>query len=260
MTASQSFMRTNDFRRFERLGLNSNPFRTLSRTEWGEIAFLTPEIQRLVEQENTHLQLLGNLGRGKTTTLLGIGALLEEQSQSVIYEYLAIGQRRFKTNLATQHPDVFLLDEAQRLWHYEKWRLLQSVQKYTQMRLIFSSHVDLSGWFKQRNLPLVPYHVDHLPTVSLGELLNKRLEYFLTAKSSPLNFTDDAMAYLEKTFGSNRRQMEQFLYEVFELMIEPKPITSAFLIECMQKVRISESQGILSIVIKRQTFRTWRPR
>lgn len=246
-----------DFGRLPRLGLSSNPFRTLSQPEWGEIAFLTPDIHRLVQQEHAHLQLLGKMGRGKTTTLLGIENLLENQGQSVMYEYLPISQRRFKTNLQIQHPAIFLLDEAQRLWHYEKWRLLRFFQKRPRKRLIFSSHADLSGWFRSRGLPLLTYEVDNLPMSSLGELLHKRLHYFLIDKNASVKFTDDAITYLEAIFGSNRRQMEQFLYEVFEIIQDPQTITAQVLADCQAKVKQAQAAGRQKTQVHRQFWRTW---
>ena len=241
-----------------RLGLTSNPFRTLSRKEWGQIAFFTPEIARLVHQEHAHLQLIGNMGRGKTTTLMGIQARCEAQGQVVIYEYLAMGQRRFKAEFIQKFPDVFLLDEAQRLWQYEKFRLLKICQKNPTMRLIFSSHADLSGWFQHRNLPLITYDVDTLPTQSLADLLNKRLQFFQTVNPAALAFSTDAILYLEELFGSDRRRMEQFLYEVFELYSELQPLTAEFLADCWREVSEAEARGVLSTVIHQQKLRTWR--
>jgi hypothetical protein len=60
-----------------------------------------------------HLQVLGQMGRGKTTTLLGLGKRFRLQGLRADYEYLPAGRDAFTTPLASL--DVFLLDEVQRL-------------------------------------------------------------------------------------------------------------------------------------------------
>lgn len=249
----------NDFGHYQRLGFTSNPFRTLSRAEWGQIAFLTPDIQQLLHNETAHLQLIGDMGSGKTTTLMGIQAACQTGGQSTIYEYLALGQRRFKTDFKQQMPDVFLIDEAQRLWHWEKHRLLRLCKTNLALRLIFSSHADLSGWFQQRNLSLITYDVENLPIVSLGDLLTRRLDFFRqNNSSSPLiEFTPDAIIYLDEIFSSDRRSMESFLFEVFTLINDIQPLSVDFLKECRRKVSEAEDQGVQSVEVKRQIFRTW---
>src|SRR4051812_44035267 len=95
---------------FHAIGLRCNPFRALVDEEWAEVAVL-PELMRAVLVGGfVHLQILGAIGHGKTTTLLGLLAHFTRAERRVDYEYLPDGQRHFRADI--DNLDVFLLDEA----------------------------------------------------------------------------------------------------------------------------------------------------
>src|SRR5712692_10403753 len=127
---------------FHALGFRSNPFRALTDEEWAAIVVL-PEAILQAAASGGHLQVLGEMGRGKTSTLLGLAEHFRHGGRFVEYEYLPIGQDMFKSPLAGLQ--VFLLDEVQRLRPDERRRLLAAARGG--LRLILGSHDDLTPLF-----------------------------------------------------------------------------------------------------------------
>src|SRR5207248_5460657 len=120
---------------FHALGYRSNPFRALSDEEWADIVVL-PEAVLAVAAGPNHLQILGELGHGKTSALLGLAQQLRRAGRRVAYEYLPIGHYVFTSQLTGL--DVFLLDEVQRLRTAERRRLLAAAKGG--LRLMLGSH------------------------------------------------------------------------------------------------------------------------
>lgn len=212
-----------------RLGFRDNPFRALTDAEWAALAVLPDDLHRLADDSTTHLQLTGPKGRGKSTALRGLAHHLRQRGQVVHFEYIPPGQRHFKTQMPNAAA-VFVLDEMQRLnWLSRAW-LLTALHRRP-LRLIFSTHPDLSGWFRLWRLPLASYPVEEQPPGTLDAILARRLDYFrLPAQpETPVHFTTGAVAHLEARFGTDRRAMVIFLYEVFQHMTDPQPITADWL-------------------------------
>jgi len=160
-------------------------------------------------------QIVGPMGSGKTSSLLGLQAHFAEKGWAVAYEYLAEGQKSFTTQPAGL--DLFLLDEAQRLRRRERRRLMQVVRDGG-FRLIISSHEDLTPLFVRWKLPLA--------TVSLGAQLSpehyqavlaKRLKYFALPGMAQVTLGETAVHFLYNTFRENMREAEYFLYEVWQM-------------------------------------------
>jgi hypothetical protein len=174
-------------------------------------------------QSTAHLQLTGAMGRGKTTSLMGIQTYFSMQNHPVSYEYIPLGQRHLKLYPGEASPHIWLVDEVQRLWLGEKFRLFRTLSRRPDLRLIFSSHVDLGYWFQVMSLPLETYQTEVLSHIGLHLLLNRRLDYFRQTPS-PLHFTEDGVQWLEQRYGNDRRAMERFLYEVFQCLSTPVPL------------------------------------
>ena len=206
---------------FHALGLQGNPFRVLSDEEWTAIAVVPPRILESLKRDAAHWQLLGEAGRGKSVTLLGLTAHLKQNGRRAAYEYLPAGARRFKTNLRAL--DIFLLDEAQRLGRRKRRRLLESATS-SKLRLILSSHEDLTPLFARRALPLRSIYLDGPDAAGLQNILNRRLACFALPGAARITFSAEAVAYLTDAFGSNLRAMEQFLYEVFQKLAKEGPL------------------------------------
>jgi len=201
----------NPFFPFHAIGYKCNPFRTLTDDEWGEIAIL-PEAILDAANTSTHLQILGEMGRGKTTTLMGLQAHLKRAGKRVAYEYIPEGQTRFYTPL--DDLEIFLLDEAQRIKNFPK------VLNLREVRLIFASHQDFTSHFARHHQPLATLELNSITPDHLRHLIEKRLTYFALDDSRPIHFADDAIEYLYEKFGSDLRGVERRLYESFQKLGE----------------------------------------
>ncbi len=197
---------------FHALNLRSNPFRALTDEEWAEVVVLPPGMAE-AEASGQHLQVLGELGRGKTSALLGLAAGWRRAGRRAVYEYLPEGQRVFKTQLAGL--EVFALDEAQRLSRRERERLWRAAK--AGLRLALGSHDDFARAFAARGLPLLTVQLDAPDASHLARVLARRLGYFTLDPAWPgMTISDSAVMALHAAYGSNRRAIERCLYEVFQ--------------------------------------------
>jgi hypothetical protein len=206
---------------FHALGFRCNPFRVLSDEEWAEVAVLPGPIAALFDGGFTHLQVIGEAGRGKSTALVALAERFRQQGQRVHHEYLPEGTRRFRT--PTDGIDLFCLDEAQRLLRGERRRLLGLAERGT--RLVLSSHEDLAPLFARRRLPLTTVRLDDEPDVHFRAVLERRLDYFALAGAERVTFAPDALAALRRRFGTDLRAAERWLYELFQRLDSPRPLT-----------------------------------
>ena len=124
---------------------------------------------------------------------------------------------------------MFLLDEAQRLNWWQRRKLMKAVAN-DGLRLIISSHEDLTPLFAKRGLNLTS--VDLTGEMDEGwitAVLHKRLSYFAIPHQPHATLTPAAISYLAETFSQNLRQMEYFLYEVWQQLETTNPIDAPFL-------------------------------
>jgi hypothetical protein len=185
---------------------------------------------KLLTSKFTHLQLLGPMGSGKTTTLLKLADELAQDGRRVAYEYLALGERDYQTD--TSNFDIFLLDEAQRLNWRSRQRLLASVSQRSQsnLRLILSGHKDLTRVFRRRGLPLRTVVMDDVLTAAFyDQILARRLAYFALPGVAHTTIAPDAVQWLYETFYPNMRDAEYFLYEVWQRETAVRQITAVHL-------------------------------
>ena len=195
---------------FHALGYQGNPFQAVTDDEWVALAILPDSIETVVN--HPHLQILGDKGHGKTTTLLALAARFQKQNQVVAYEHLEIDQDHFITDLTGL--DVFLLDEAQRLTKRERERLLG-----TRLRLVIASHEDLTPLFTRFGQPLTTVRFDTAPFAHVVAVVERRLVFFaLPNVTARVTVSPDAIRFLHTTFGADVRQIEMALYEVFEMV------------------------------------------
>lgn len=186
-----------------------NPFQALTEAEWAEIV-VWPDAAATAFAASEHLQFLGPEGSGKTSLLLACHVRLrDDPARRVALEYLAEGEKRRHTPL--EQLEVFLLDEAQRLSWREKRQWLAAATRHP-LRFIFTSHTDLSPLFRRYHLPLTTIRLDQPTPAHLQAMLTRRLAYF----HSPLTFTPEALDFLWQQFAPRWRDMEFFLYDVWQ--------------------------------------------
>jgi hypothetical protein len=198
------------------LGYRCNPFRALTEEEWVEVAVLPDELNTVLEKNNTHIQIIGNDGHGKTTTLMGLTVYFSRSGKRFAYEYLPHGQSKYHTDI--QNLEIFLLDEFQRLSQHQRARLIASSSgaPIDGLQLVVSSHEDYSNYFKACDLPLTTFHLEKISMSRLSSILDRRLRFFAFDESSNPTFTIGAVQYLWKTYDSDLRAVEHLLYHVFQ--------------------------------------------
>ena len=221
---------------FHSLQLHSNPFRALTDEEWMRVAVLRDDVRMIVDQPQS-VQILGAMGSGKTTTLLGLVAVLRERGFRVAYEYVPHGQRHFTTD--TTHLAVFLLDEVQRLGWWERRRLLRLGQHG--VRLIMGSHADLMGPCTRAHVPLTTISLDQINHTQLATILHRRIAWAAVDQPPNIIFAPDAIDFLWSMFGVQLRAMEHFLYDVFQRLEQPGVLTAAQLETIAQSWQLSRA-------------------
>ncbi len=204
---------------FRAMGFKCNPFRTLTDAEWAAVAVVPPTLLAAITNTSAPVQLLGEAGRGKTTTLLAVQALFAQKGVLAVYQYLPEGTRRFDYQKAAA-AQVFLLDEAQRLTHGERRRLCRLT---TGTRVLFSSHQDLTAECAAHKVSLTTVRLSKPEPAHLARILTVRLAYFSTGTQPVITITPDAIEYLHARFGGNLRLTERFLYEVFQWLVRHSP-------------------------------------
>jgi replication-associated recombination protein RarA len=205
---------------FHALGYRCNPFRALTDDEWAEVAVI-PEDAAAPAGGSGHMQVLGRMGRGKSTLLRGLAARLGAEGRRVAYEYLPEGERRFRTEASGLN--LLFLDEAQRLGPRERDRLLSLAGK-DGLRLVLGSHEDFSAFFRRRGLPLTTLSLDRCSEAHFRAVLHRRLEYFALGADSRVTLAEEAVRHLWSVFGSDLRAAERVLYEVFQQLPRPVPM------------------------------------
>jgi hypothetical protein len=210
---------------FAKLGLRSNPFRTLTAEEWADVAIVPQPIEEAFKRGD-NLLILGKRGRGKSTTLRTLIRRVEWQEKHVAYERLPFGKWRYQTDFSKL--DAFAPDEAQRLAVWEWHQLLNRARDG--MRLIMGSHRNDKWLFQFAGIPLTVFHLGKLNTPQhLQQVLQRRIEYFALNSQPLVTLDESAVNYLHQQYGDNLRGIEHFMYEVFQQLHEPTHITAALL-------------------------------
>jgi hypothetical protein len=200
---------------FHTLGYQCNPFRALTDTEWVDIVVPHPQVKAMLADPPAHLQVIGEKGHGKTTTLLYIAAHARANGQRAAYEHLEVEARHYTTS--PTGLDLFCLDEAQRLAPTERTRLLTTLVENKNLRTVIGTHEDLSPLFDHYHLPLVTLQLETVPLTHVEAVIRRRLDYFVLNPAQPGTVpTPQALAALHHYFGANLRKIEQVLYEVYQ--------------------------------------------
>jgi chromosomal replication initiation ATPase DnaA len=165
---------------------------------------------------------------------LALAEHLTNQGQHVLYHYLPLGEKRFRGHLHA--VDILLLDEMQRLSKTQRTRLLGKIapRDGNGLKLICSTHEDLTLLFERRNRLLTTIHLDIHEERFVRQIIERRLQFFALDNHSKVKFSDPAYRLLTNTFKSDLRSLEIFLYTVFQQQDFESEITDEILKQAME--------------------------
>jgi hypothetical protein len=208
-----------------KLGLVKNPFGALTTEEWVAVTVPPPIILEVLKTGFEHLQIIGDRGRGKSTTLHWLCHYFQIQEQSVAYERLPRWHFNYQSDLSSL--DCFALDEAQRLFILKQRRLFHEAQG---KRLLIGTHISWERAFRRYGWQVTTVYIAHQTTREhIQHILDKRLIVFSTDTGVQVYFDDSAVDYLWDKWEDNLRGMEYFLYHALQKRREFGAITSAYL-------------------------------
>lgn len=205
-----------------KLGLSKNPFGALTTEEWVTATVPPPIVQHHLQEGFDHLQVIGEKGRGKSTTLHWLCHYFEQQGCNVAYERLPRWQFNFHTDIT--RLDTFALDEAQRLFVLHQAQLFRQARG---KRLLIGTHISWERAFRRHGWQVTTIHIGDCTTRDhIRHILDRRLMVFATGTGVQIYFDDSAVDYLWAHWGDNLRGMEFFLYHVIQKRCEPGAITA----------------------------------
>jgi hypothetical protein len=210
------------------MGYRSNPFRSLTPAEWRTLAMLPEGLSALIDSPPPLLQILGTQGAGKTSALLALERSLRHREWRVTYEYLPPGTNTVRSDLT--HVQVYLLDEAQRLSSRALQRLFARMHPTagTGLRLMLSTHADLSAYVAKMALPMESVHLDQYSRDFILALIERRLTYFERSGFQGTRITPDALDLVISTCGTDLRKLEGLLYEIYQRWHAEGPIEGEY--------------------------------
>jgi hypothetical protein len=219
---------------FHALGYRCNPFGVLTDEEWAVVAVLPSPVASALDRGFVHLQILGDKGHGKTTTLLALAARFSAQGKRAGYEYIRDGQPRSRVPLGAL--DVALIDEVQKLGRGQRARLARAARgRAGKLALVLSSHEDLASLFARFGLSVTTIVYDDGTPEHLRNVIERRLEYFAldpAAGAARATLAPEALDALYAVYHGDLRGAERCLYEVFQRLRGVEPVTAAHVREC----------------------------
>lgn len=215
------------------LGLRANPFQSLKREDWAEIAVLPRQIAAWMNKPSSILQVSGPSGAGKTSVLLAIRRELLKEGQSPFYIYLRDGQP--EPELRQSPGRTLLLDEAQRLSRRSLDHLFKSANNGSDVEripsLIISTHKDFSAYARRYSPDYKSFELGVIELEDLELMLDRRIQHFTRNGHSEVHFRPHALRFLLDTFGMDLRAMEAFLYDFFQSIPASPDIGAQMLLE-----------------------------
>lgn len=228
---------------FHTIGFRSNPFRVLTHEEWSEVAVIPPQIEKILASNFTHLQIIGEQGVGKTSTLLALRQYYSIHGKHAQYRYIPPGENRLHGDI--RKIDILLLDEMQRLSKIPRTRLVRKIahKNGEGIRLICSTHEDLKPLFEKQNRPLDTILLDKHEKLFQRQIIERRLQYFAVDKRSKVSISEEAFHFLYETFRNDLRSLEDFLYVVFQQQRFQGEITDKTLRRAMEQNKPTPERG-----------------
>jgi hypothetical protein len=200
-------------RPFAHLNLRQNPFGSLERADWGNLAvlpFCLDSLAAELMEKKLALQFLGHAGRGKSTHLMAIHTRFADFA----FTYIGPGQRPQLGRNA-----VLFVDEFQRLSAFRRRRAYRGRQS-----VVIGSHEDLTAELVNAGFETRTVQAGGTSEKTLGEILHRRVRYFRrTAAPVPL-VSDDAVHALHLKFGDDLRQITNGLYTTYQELSEVRRV------------------------------------
>lgn len=194
---------------FSHLNLRFNPFGEIPLEHRAGLAIV--ELETIVGQlsdRRAAFQFIGGKGRGKTTHLLALRA----RFANAAYVHIPEDER-----LPIPDGDPLLIDEAQRLPRWRRWRVFRR-----NVPLVLGTHKDYSGELRRADREVTTIEVGgRLDASRLQRLLERRIEFARRGEGAVPRVTRGAIDRLLLEFGNDVRAMEGRLYEVFQTLTEP---------------------------------------
>ncbi|MCA9193068.1 MAG: hypothetical protein KDB03_14940 [Planctomycetales bacterium] len=198
---------------FARWNLRRNPFGELSFQEREVLAqIVSDDVEPFVtwarSKQHSHrrvaLQFVADCGYGKTSHLLGVRRLLGD------IPYVYFPEHGKLPNIPPERP--LLVDELQRLrwWH---WRDLVSKAGL----VVLGSHVDYEVKLRRYGFSVLTVDLQCPKSAPfLAKVLNARIAASEIAPEGCPRISVAEGEWLLAQFGSNVRQIENYLYEVWQ--------------------------------------------
>ncbi|MCA9838796.1 MAG: hypothetical protein KC422_17910 [Trueperaceae bacterium] len=189
---------------FGHLNLSYNPFGELPLEEKAKL--MVGEFESYaskLEHPGYVLQIMGEMGRGKSSFLLG---LRRHFPDAPYYYYPEDGPKP----TVAKAPLLFL-DEMQRFTPKERKRILQQRASF-----VISTHKDFKEEYEALGLRHEAICLQGLSKDKLQRILKKRLEAARRSPGPIPYFEDRTLEKLLERFGDDLRSMEDYLYEIFQ--------------------------------------------
>lgn len=199
---------------FAHLNLKRNPFGELPLDRRGAVAVgqLADEIEHL--REGGIVEFVGESGRGKSTALHALTHRLDE----TVYERVP----RDGTVPEWHEADVLLVDELQFLdcrARLDLWRGSTPIACGTHRS--FADEIREAG----RRVETVDLNRER-SLDELAAMFRRRIEAHRRDDDRPVSTLEQStLRRLRERYASDHRAMENHLYEVFQALDEPRPVT-----------------------------------
>jgi hypothetical protein len=197
---------------YAHLNLRYNPFGELPQDVRAHLAVVDvePLLKQLV-QPNGAVQLIGEMGRGKTTHLLAI----KQQLANSAYVYIDEG-----THSAIPKGNPLLIDEADRLsWLERRAAFRRGVP------LAIGTHTDMTRHLKRYGYQVLSIEVGRVCDAQLIlSCAEKRISFARRYPGSVPRLTIATASRLVQRFGSDIRTIEDHLYDVFQDLQEIRDV------------------------------------
>ena len=197
---------------YAHLNLRRNPFGELTVDDWIILADveIDDEVAAL-SNSRTAIQYVGEKGHGKTTHLLAIRSRFPNAG----YLHIPEGERR---KLPSGAP--ILIDEAQRLTVWQRWRLFRS-----SIPLVLGTHRDFATELARSGRHVTTIEVARrTDTARLHRLLNSRIAVVRRGPGTIPSISHGTTNELLKRFGPDIRAIVHTLYSEFQTLSEPTAI------------------------------------